>query len=88
MKNSVEEALSDSQYLQLIKKLVHSPDLSVSKTSQHGDSSSSPIVQDSLDILEAGIVSTFMLLWVIHSVIICSTVLASIHHNNGERVHF
>jgi hypothetical protein len=63
LKDNVEEALGDSEYLQLINKLAHPPDMSTGKTlSQHGDSSSSHDIQDSLDVPEANFVSTFMFL--------------------------
>jgi hypothetical protein len=63
MKDNVEEALSDSEYLQLINNLAEPPDPSAGKTlSQHGDSSSNHDIQDSLDVLEANFVSTFMFL--------------------------
>jgi hypothetical protein len=63
MSDNVEEALNDSEYLELINNLARLPDLSVSKTSsRHGDSVNSHNIQDSLAILEANIVSTYVLL--------------------------
>ena len=63
LKDSVEEALSDLEYLQLIDSLAHPPDLTVRKTScQDSDLSNSNNIQRSLEILEANIVSTYVLL--------------------------
>lgn len=63
LKDNVEEALSDSEYLQLLDSLAHPQDLTVYKTSsQHGDLSSSNNIQSSVEILEANIVSTYVLL--------------------------
>lgn len=58
MSDNVEEALNDSEYLELLNNLARLPDLSVSKTpSQHGYSISSHNIQDGLVVLEAGIMS-------------------------------
>jgi hypothetical protein len=63
MSDNVEEALNDSEYLELLNNLARLPNLSVSKTpSQHGYAVSSHNVQDSLVVLEASIVSTYALL--------------------------
>jgi len=59
LKDNVEEALSDLEYLQLIDSLVNPPDLTVHKTScQDSELSNSNNTQRSLEILEANIVST------------------------------
>jgi hypothetical protein len=61
--DNVDEALNDSEYLELLNNLAHLPDLSVGKTpSQHGYPISSHSIQDSLAVLEANIVSTYVLL--------------------------
>jgi hypothetical protein len=79
MKDNVQEALSDSEYLQLLNNLAQSPDMSTGKTlSQCGDSSSSNDIQDSLDVLEANFVSTFVFLLIIHPIMILFS-LASVH---------
>lgn len=61
MSDDVEEALSDSEYLELLNNLAHLPDLSVSKTpSLHGHTISSHNIQDNFVDLEAGIVSIYV----------------------------
>jgi hypothetical protein len=63
LKDSVEEALSDLEYLQLIDSLAHPPYLTVHKISwQDADLSNNYDIQRSLEILEANIVSTYVLL--------------------------
>jgi hypothetical protein len=63
MSDSVEEALNDSEYLELLNNLAHLSDQSVSKTpSQHGYFISSHNIQENLVVLEAGIVSTYVIL--------------------------
>ncbi|KAJ4447227.1 hypothetical protein ANN_09230 [Periplaneta americana] len=58
MRDNVEEAVNDSEYLQLIQYLAELPEQSVSKSSfHHGDSSSSNNIQNTVDILEANIMS-------------------------------
>jgi len=63
LKDNVEEALNDLEYLQLINSLAHPPDLTVRKTScQDSELSNSNNIQRSLEILEASVVSTYVLL--------------------------
>jgi hypothetical protein len=63
LKDGVEEALSDLEYLQLIDSLAHPPYLVVHKTTwQDADLSNSYNIQTNLEILEANIVSTYVLL--------------------------
>lgn len=58
LKDNVEEAVSDLEYLQLIDSLAHPPDLTVLKTScQDSELSNSNNIQRSLEILEANIMS-------------------------------
>jgi hypothetical protein len=63
MSHDVEVALNDAEYLELLNNLAHLSDLSFGKTpSRHGYSISSHDVEDSLAVLEANIVSTYVLL--------------------------
>jgi hypothetical protein len=63
MSDNVEEALNDSEYLELLNKLAHLTDQSDSKApSRHGYSVSNRNIQDNLVVLEAGIVSIYVLL--------------------------
>lgn len=63
LKDNVEEAVSDLEYLQLIDSLAHPPDLTVYKTLyQDSELTNSNNIQRSLEILEANIVSTYVLL--------------------------
>jgi hypothetical protein len=79
--DDVEEALNDSEYLELLNNLAHLPDLSIGKPpSQHGYSISSHSIQDSMAVLETNIVSTYVIVnnvcsW---SVLTSSSVLTSI----------
>jgi len=58
LKDNVEEALSDLEYLQLIDSLAYPPDLTVRKTScQDSELSNNNNIQRSLEILEANIMS-------------------------------
>lgn len=63
LKDGVEEALSDLEYLELIDSLAHPPYLTVHKTTwQDADLSNSYNIQRNLEILEANTVSTNVLL--------------------------
>jgi len=71
LKDNVEEALIDLEYLQLIDSLAHPPDLTVLKASYHdSELSHSNNIQRNLEILEANTVSTCVLLELIHAVMV------------------